>query len=171
MHRLTWDLRHEGISAPPSGGSRDAGPTAVPGPYGVRLTVGEWSRIQPLELLIDPRVAADGVTAEDLRAQLELSLEVQRLQAAALATLSAIETRLSEGNDPDRTEPLRALRASLATNEGIAYPQPMLIDQIRYLYGMITGADQPPGAEAYERYDELNAWLARVQSQLDALGP
>jgi hypothetical protein len=170
MHRFVWDLRHEGTSEPSTGRSR-TGPMAVPGQYGVRLTVGDWSRTQPLELVTDPRVAADGVTQQDLVAQLELSLEVQDLVTAASAMLSAIDERLHDADSAsEAADALRTLRTELATDEGIAYPQPMLIDQIRYLYGMIAGADQPPGDEAYARHAELEAWLARVRARLDALG-
>jgi hypothetical protein len=31
----------------------------------------------------------------------------------------------------------------------------MLIDQVRYLYFMLNGADQRPGQDAYDRYDNL----------------
>jgi hypothetical protein len=53
-HRFVWDLRHEAAAGA-------AGPLVVPGPYQVRLSAGEWSQSRPLEVRIDPRVAAAGV--------------------------------------------------------------------------------------------------------------
>ncbi len=168
MHRFVWDLRHEGATDPSTGRGRGGGPLAVPGQYRVRLTVGDWGQTQTFELAIDPRVAADGITQEDLIAQLELSQEVQALLDAASTILSTIDERLGEADDASGwTERLRGLRAELATDDDMAYPQPMLVDQIRYLYAMITSADQPPGVEAYERHAELKAWLARVQAALE----
>jgi hypothetical protein len=34
----------------------------------------------------------------------------------------------------------------------------MLQDQVMYLYSMVTGADQRPGRDAYERLAELVKW-------------
>ena len=38
------------------------GPEAVPGKYSVRLTAGAYTATQPLSLVEDPRIYADGVT-------------------------------------------------------------------------------------------------------------
>ncbi len=167
MHRFVWDLRHTGPIDPESGRARGVGPMAVPGTYQVRLSVGDWSQIRPLELASDPRVAADGVTQDDLMAQLALSLDVQHLQEDAWTALAEINGRLEEGGDgSDAAAHWRALRSELVTAEDIAYPQPMLLDQIRYLSGMLTAADQPPGHDAYERFAGLTAWLARIREAL-----
>ena len=37
----------------------------------------------------------------------------------------------------------------------LVYPTPMLVDQISYLYNMTNDADQVPGHDTYERYEEL----------------
>ena len=82
-------------------------------------------------------------------------------------TLAEINRRLEQAGDgSDAAAHWRALRSELVTAENIAYPQPMLLDQIRYLYGMLTAADQPPGRDAYERFAELVAWLQRIQTAL-----
>jgi hypothetical protein len=167
MHRLVWDLQHAGAIDPATGRSRGSGPMAVPGTYRIRLRIGDWSQERSLELRLDPRVAADGVTQQDLVRQLDLSLDVQRLLEAAWTTLAEINRRIEEAADgPDAAAGLRALRSELVTAEDMAYPQPMLLDQIRYLYGMLTGADQPPGNEAYARYAELEAWLERIRGSV-----
>jgi hypothetical protein len=104
------------------------------------------------------------VTQDDLLRQLDLSLDVQRLLEAAWTTLAEISRRLEEAADgSDAAAGLSTVRSELVTAQGMAYPQPMLLDQIRYLYGMLTGADQAPGNEAYARYAELAAWLERIR--------
>ena len=55
----------------------------------------------------------------------------------------------------------------LLKTESGAYPQPMLNDQIMYLYGMINDADQLPGKEAEMRYDELTKEFEAIQKSLE----
>ena len=60
LNRVVWNLRHESIPNIPEAyvfGSL-LGRKVVPGDYEVRLTVGEWSMTQPLEVRMDPRVDA-----------------------------------------------------------------------------------------------------------------
>jgi hypothetical protein len=49
----------------------------------------------------------------------------------------------------------------------IRYPQPMLLAQIQYLYGMLNGGDQKPGRDAWQRYEELHreldAWVGEFR--------
>ena len=45
--------------------------------------------------------------------------------------------------------------------------QPMLIDQFKYLYRMVTEADQVLGKDAYDRFKELSLQLEKItQKQL-----
>ena len=53
---------------------------------------------------------------------------------------------------------LAALEAQLVTSP-VRYSTPMLRDQINYLYGLISGADQTVGRDALERYAELRKEL------------
>jgi hypothetical protein len=55
------------------------------------------------------------------------------------------------------------------TRDDIRYPQPMLIDQIEYLYSMLNRADQKPGKDAYERHQELQSQLNQYLSQIKPL--
>jgi len=56
----------------------------------------------------------------------------------------------------------------LVTPEGI-YMRPMFNDQLSYLAMMINRADQQPGKDAYERYDELKGLLAKIKQEAAAL--
>ena len=49
----------------------------------------------------------------------------------------------------------------LETKDG-NYMQPMLIDQLKYLYNMISRADQVLGKDAYNRYKELSLQLEKI---------
>jgi hypothetical protein len=47
-----------------------------------------------------------------------------------------------------------------------SYPQPMFLNQVRYLAGMTGRADQRPGNFAYSRLEELQTQLADIQARL-----
>ncbi|HSG81712.1 MAG TPA: hypothetical protein VLC48_05645, partial [Gemmatimonadota bacterium] len=64
---------------------------------------------------------------------------------------------------------LAALHAALVNDPQGAYPETMLVDQLEYLYGMTTSADQPPGADAYRRLETLTAELDALTSRLERL--
>ena len=55
------------------------------------------------------------------------------------------------------------------TAVGDSYPQPMLIDQLRYLAGFTSQGDFRPGEDAYERLAQLQSDLATILQQLDEL--
>jgi photosystem II stability/assembly factor-like uncharacterized protein len=173
MHRFNWDLRHQG----PEGSSR--GPIVPPGAYTARLTVGDEVQERGLDVRIDQRVWAEGVTQEDLEAQFELSMEVAATLVEARRVADEVETLQREleesvegGEAAEGLSALRAelaeLRATLVDDEG-SYPQPMLISQLDYLSGMISRADQPPGRDAYQRLEQLRSEVARAAAALAEL--
>lgn len=51
----------------------------------------------------------------------------------------------------------------------VRYPETMLSEQLEYLYGMMTEADQRPGADALRRAETLEAELACIVARLDQL--
>ncbi|HKK27852.1 MAG TPA: hypothetical protein VKB18_07200 [Gemmatimonadota bacterium] len=187
MHRFTWDMRYPGPVEPENleggayGRPTGRGPLAAPGSYGVRLVVDGDTARASFELRIDPRVRADGTTAEDLAAQLALNRRIRdvasraRLVASRLVrTTARVDTALAEGSGP--ASELRALRVrlqavadSVLTPGDVAYPRPMLLDQVDYLYGMTTSADQRPGRDAYDRLETLAARTDRRASELAKL--
>lgn len=65
-----------------------------------------------------------------------------------------------------RLDQLNALLSVLKT-EDIIYPQPMLTDQMSYLYNMINTADQAPGREAEDRFEALAEALLDVSTSAD----
>ncbi|MGH9311806.1 MAG: WD40/YVTN/BNR-like repeat-containing protein [Vicinamibacterales bacterium] len=139
-NRYLWDLRHSGAD----------GPMVAPGKYQVRLTAGSWSETKPLELKIDPRLAADGVTQADLEEQTAFLLKVRD----AIAEARTLSASLRERKD---------LYGKLVTAEG-PYPQPMLIDQLSSIARMVGQADQRIGKEAQTRFDDLMKELAQIRA-------
>jgi hypothetical protein len=78
LNRYAWDLRHpeakkfEGLVL--WGGGTD-GPRVVPGNYTVRLTVGDETTTQPVQIRQDPRSSA---SQADLQAQFDFLLAANR---------------------------------------------------------------------------------------------
>jgi photosystem II stability/assembly factor-like uncharacterized protein len=140
-NRYVWDLRHSAAD----------GPMVAPGTYQVRLTAGSWTDAKPLEVKIDPRVTADGVTQTDLEDQMAFLLKVRDATAEARALAAMVR----ESN--------KELHAKLVTADG-SYPQPMLIDQLSNIARMVGQADQKVGKEAQMRFDDLMKELARIRA-------
>jgi hypothetical protein len=65
---------------------------------------------------------------------------------------------------------LAQIEDQLVTPDGI-YMMPMLIDQVRYLRSMLNQADQRPGKDAYDRYDELRNRFNTIMTPYIKLGP
>ena len=160
FHRFRWDMRHEGVG----GGRRSrGGPMVAPGIYTARLTVDDQEYVQEFRILPDPRVEASGITLEDMKAQEELALKVLDMRREAQQMAGRVKKALnSEGTPPDSKGKLETLDRELSTQEG-RYMTPMLVDQLRYLYGMLDRADQRPGRDAYDRFEELKTKLEGIR--------
>jgi photosystem II stability/assembly factor-like uncharacterized protein len=166
VHRFVWDLAVQAEGA----GNR-GGPRVPPGQYAVRLTVDGEEFTRTVDVLIDPRVAEDGVTVTDLQEQFMLSLQILAAMGDASSTIDRLEEAMqiaAEGGDIRGQ--LEEIQAALVTDRTISsYPQPMLADQLQYLYSMLQSADQKPGRDAYERLDVLKVELETHKSRLERL--
>ena len=162
--RFIWDLTMA------AGAGRGRAPLAVPGRYQVRLTVDGRSQTRPLEVRLDPRLTAAGLTTADLQEQLDLALKVQAAmtEAQQLAQQLRAARQQAAAGSPQATQ-LAAIDAKITTSP-IRYSQPMLIDQLNYLYGLVTGADQKVGRDAIARYEELRRELDTQAAAFRALG-
>jgi photosystem II stability/assembly factor-like uncharacterized protein len=165
-NRFFWDMRHAGAWTTRAGRGR-GGPVVPPGIYQAKLVVGDWTHTESFRVLVDPRVKEDGITQADLVAQESLSLQVRDILSKANRVVERIrEARESEEVSRKNKEKLSALYAKLVTATG-PYPQPMLVDQISYLFSMLNRADQKPGRDAYVRLDELKRELSACVSELE----
>ena len=173
VHRFYWNLRYPGPMGP-DGEERGAGPVIVPGDYQVRLTAGGRSMTAPLTVVIDPRVAEDGVTQQDLEQQFQLAMDTRDMLTDAYHTEGELDQSMETlsntngGENSDAYAELVALQERLEI-EGASYPPRMLLNQIRYLYSMITTADQEPGADAQARFIQLREQLDDLIADLERL--
>jgi len=160
---VRWDLRYDGAPGLP-------GPLVAPDSYQVRLSVGEWAHSRTIEVRLDPRVAASGVTPADLLEQADLLLKLRDAVADARALAAALAgARDAAKADAARAKALQALLDRLVTAP-VVYPQPMLIDQLSNVARMAGQADQRPGRDAVQRYDDLKRELAAVTAAAAKLG-
>ena len=174
MNRFRWNMKHNGAWHEEEEDRFSDGPLAKPGTYTARLTVGDDVSEQSFELVVDPRVLAQGTTLDDISAQVDLSLQLVELLSGA----RKLEKRLTdeqeelEGKgdvkseaDQQRLDQIIAVLEELKTAD-IIYPQPMLTGQISYLYNMINTADQAPGKEAEDRFEMLAARLREITASV-----
>ena len=82
MNRYAWNLRWEAPVKIPGAfytGTGPRGPVALPGKYTVKMTVGNQSQTQPLEIVIDPRVKT--IDPADVEKQFALQMQVRDANA------------------------------------------------------------------------------------------
>jgi hypothetical protein len=176
MHRFVWDLSYAGPWSPPrggrGGGGGGGGPMVPPGTYEARMTAGDWSASQTFDVVMDPRVLAEGITADVVGRQAAFALEVRdTLSNARLAAHKLSEARTElEGAE---TEQARALDEALEIiereliDEPYRYAPIMLLGQLQYLYGNLDRADQEPSTEAMARHEQLAEVLDGLITELE----
>lgn len=161
MNKFYWDFVNQTNSQP-----------VPPGLYRVTLSAGSYTGTQPMRLLIDPRLAADGVTAADLREQYahnlrmrEMTAEVQRVQSRLQSVVSRLGSNAS-GAQADTLQKVRAI-LSRVLDQPVRYGKPGVATHVRYLAGMTTQADQKIGRDAIERYGVLRKELDAIEAETD----
>jgi hypothetical protein len=154
-----------------SGTQQSTGLVAPPGAYQARLRIGAASYTTTFNMLIDPRLAAEGVTNQDLVAlfehntrMLELTNAVSRLNAR----LTEAENRLAnaQGAAADTLARVRAVAAKVRT-EPVRYGKPGLSAHVSYLRGMTSNVDQHPGSDALARYQVLKKEVDDAVAELN----
>jgi photosystem II stability/assembly factor-like uncharacterized protein len=159
VNRFTWDVRHQnGLALPP-------------GQYQARLKAGGKELTQPFNVLIDPRIAAEGVTAADLKEQFDHNMRTRELVTGVndlVERVRAEQARLKNapGADTGKAKRVDEVAAKLLT-EPVRYGKPGLQAHITYLAGMTAQVDQKIGRDAVERYDTLKKELDAVRAEFD----
>jgi photosystem II stability/assembly factor-like uncharacterized protein len=153
INRFAWDVRNQ------------AGVTLPPGQYQVRLKTGATNVTQPINVLIDPRVAADGVTLADLQEQFEHNMRMREL----VSSVNQLATKVREaiGKSPN-DQRLIVLAGKLLT-EPVRYGKPGLQAHITYLASMTSNVDQKIGRDAIERYQVLKKELDTLRALADRI--
>jgi hypothetical protein len=165
-HRFIWDLRHDGVP----GFRGFQGPMVAPGLYRIRLSMGVFSEERPLKVLSDPRLVKDGVTDAMIAEQTRLLLDIRERitqTRGVLQKLNDARTTAQADTTPAgaaRVKAIDTVIAKIQTASGF-YPQPMLIDQFAAVARMLGQADQKPGRDAYERFNDLVKELEIVKSE------
>jgi len=157
LNRFVWDVRNQ------------QGVTLPPGRYQVRLKVDNVDWVQPLNVLIDPRVAADGVTVADLQEQFEHNQRLRELVTGVnqLATrVRDAQNKLRNGADANTAARVNAIAAKLLT-EPVRYGKPGLQAHIIYLASMTANVDQKIGRDAVERYEVLKKKFDALRAEVD----
>jgi DNA anti-recombination protein RmuC len=147
-----------------------------PGIYRARLKVGTTVATESFNLLIDPRVAAEGVTSADLQQQFEHNMRMRAMISEVNQLVSRVrnaQNQLKDTQQPDETK--RAALDSIAgklLTEPVRYGKPWLQAHINYLASMTATVDQKIGHDAEERYETLRKELESLKSEIDRLlGP
>lgn len=173
LHRFRWNMKYFGAWNKEEKDRFSKGPMAPTGEFTARISVAGTVIEQSFALHMDPRVVAAGTTASDIDEQFALEMKVHALLADARKLehmLTKEQEDLDEKGETDslsdteskRLEQVRAVLNDLKTAD-LIYPQPMLADQIGYLYNMISNADQLPGKDAVDRYEELLGQFKALQ--------
>lgn len=169
LNRFEWNLRQKGAWHKEKKHSYKYGPMVSPGSYTAKLTLGDQVLEETFEIIMDPRVAQEGISKADIETQLllqtkviELLSEARKLQADLEEEVEKLEGKKAK-TKVARLEKVKAVLKQLKNDEG-AYPQQMLVSQISYLLNMISRADQLPGQDAEQRYENLVSQLNLVKA-------
>lgn len=157
LHRFRWDLKHTGAWSEKKGRRFKNGPYAAPGRYTVQLILGDDQKLeQDFQLLLDPRVAAKGVSPNHLKEQEQLALRIRDLLSKARRKAGAIKQQLdnSEKISSGKKKKLEIIYDQLVRSKG-AYTETKFINQVEYLLGIVLRADQLPGQDVYDRLNQL----------------
>jgi hypothetical protein len=141
-----------------------------PGNYQARLKAGDVTESQPFTVLIDPRIAAEGVTAADLKEQFDHNVRVRELSTEINQLLTRVRAALNNA-DAGKASAARAIYEQLvSTPEGVRYNKPGLQSHAQYLGSMTTGVDQKIGRDAIDRYQALKKEYDALKAKADAAG-
>ena len=165
LNRFAWDLRQKGAWSPKKDRSFKNGPLVAPGSYTAKLTVGKETMEQLFEILVDPRLAEEGISTATIASQMEFQNKVIDLLSQANKFQADVEAELKKTKDTDKKERLENVLQQLKNDEG-AYPKPVLVAQISYLSYIVGDADKEVGQDAKERYIDLAKQLETLKAQV-----
>jgi photosystem II stability/assembly factor-like uncharacterized protein len=165
LNRVVWDVRNkEGVTVPP-------------GRYQARIKVGGTTLTESFNVLIDPRVAEDGVTVADLVEQYEHNMRMRELVTGVNQLVARVREfqrstqAVAASGGADATARINAVAAKLLS-EPVRYGKPGLQAHITYLASMTANVDQKIGRDAIERYMELKKEFDALRAEVDRLlGP
>ena len=164
INRFQWDMRQKGAWSDKESRRYKNGPIVPPGSYIAKLTVGENTFEQPFEILVDPRLAEEGIDNTIILDHLAFENKVLDLLTEARKFQSELEAQIKKSKGDEKAS-LETVLKEIKNDEG-AYPQQMLVAQISYLSYIVGGADKVPGNEEVERLKELQQQFNSVKNKV-----
>ena len=164
INRFQWDMRQKGAWSDKESRRYKNGPVVPPGNYIAKLTVGEKTLEQPFEILVDPRLAEEGIDNTIILDHLAFENKVLDLLTEARKFQSELEAQIKKSKGDEKAS-LETVLKEIKNDEG-AYPQQMLVAQISYLSYIVGGADKVPGNEEVERLKELQQQFNSVKNKV-----
>jgi photosystem II stability/assembly factor-like uncharacterized protein len=181
LNRVAWNLRLGGaeVRRPPSEeetafAGPPRGPHVLPGRYTVKLTVGDKTIEEPVEVRVDPTV---NVSLADLQAQSEIQVKLRDMQSSAntvLRFLDSIEEQLKHtqttvknlNKEPDKDlmkaledyiKQVDALQDRLARrSEGLGMPgKAQVVNKIGELFFGLDGTNAAPTPYQRQYFQEI----------------
>lgn len=182
LNRTVWNLAYDGPKQrrPPLPeqtpfGFAPRGPQALPGTYTVRLSVGDKTQEQKVEVKLDPTVNAP---LSDLQATFALAVQVQEMISTlnqSLLKLDTLKTQLEQtektlkANQPDAPKELTTTisdgirqitelqnKVSVPPNDGLGYRESAkLAEKLTRLFSLLEGANAAPTPAMKEFFAEL----------------
>ena len=181
LNRFNWNMSRLGPWDKSQSRRFGRGPIVAPGDYRVRITLDGGAPVvsEPFTLMMDPRLADQGITAAIIGEQATLAQQASDLLSAArmleaqvIADHKALKEQYGDTPASERSaeantafDRVNAALEVLQTSPDVIYPRPKLVSQISYLYNMLNTADQKPGKDAYDRYDELRQQFDAINAQ------
>jgi hypothetical protein len=188
LNRFVWDLRMFPPTLVPHAviwGNR-SGPMVAPGTYRVKLTVGDRSYDDRVEVAANP---SSGATADDLKKQYEFLEAVRDSLSethASVIRIRSVKSQIQEvlghakeiGKEEALKAPAKALTDRLsAIEEKLVNPKvkasqdvlnfpPKLDHQFVGLTSVVASADAAPAPSAYAYYGELKKQLDAIRAEL-----
>jgi len=182
LNRVAWNLQYAGATTFPGmilWGASTSGPTALPGPYRVRLTVDGRAQTQPLVVRNHPlRTISDA----DLREQFDLLTQIRdKVSEANDAVIQIrrikdhVKERTTKSTDAQLAATGGRLTANLSAVEAEIYQVrnqsgqdplnfPIKINnRLASLLGVVSRGEGKPIANAYPIFKDLTAEL-KVQT-------
>ncbi|HEY6274056.1 MAG TPA: hypothetical protein VIX19_18905 [Terriglobales bacterium] len=186
MHRFIWDLRYASAPVVSHGYSMSTvfgrsvplepeGPPALPGSYHVRLMVDGQTYVQPLTLVMDPRIQ---VTAEDLERQFLLESRLTRGIEEANQAVGEIHEARAAGRIDEATQRKLAgiMRRGGEEEEGGAGAErrvtlTVITGTLGQLLEVVDSADAAPTTQASQAANEALAQLESLVAEWRKVKP
>lgn len=172
LQRFSWNLDAKGAWHNDVKKRYKNGPMVPPGTYIAIFHFGEQKIEQTFEILIDPRVKEQGITEAEIENQFKMQNDIIDLLSETRMFQYKLENEAKKLKGKkaqtkiNRLNKIKSVIKKLKNAKG-AYPQQRYASQVSYLLNMISNADQIPGQEAEDRFQDLKKQLETMKQDAD----